>query len=652
MKKGLLFALSLGITSWAIGQSVNSVHKVNTNQSGEQFADKEVAYVPTKNNTNLAAKPIFKKSASSKSISIAQLSSSANVYGYLVEQCSPLTVNEDIGVIHFTHRGDPAVSGGTSSGDIISSQSRDGGDTWTSNMAFPNATGYNNRYPGGVLYNPTGNTVADSAFIVVFGPSHDGVSSNVWQHAFLGSMQLNNTIISHDYLPTYGALPRMGLQSTSDGKFHVMGTNYTATPYSLDTIKVYEGVWNVNKKNVDWTVTKFQENFVVDGDGDMGIYSAFNTAWSADGMTGYFWSVGRDVTNDLRSYQPIVWKTTDAGANWAKMPIFDFGSLTTITDYLQPMKTPSANYARPSFGGSNDGTVDANGNLHIIARVAAASSDHNDSLGYSFYFANASLSNPIFDIFTTATGWDAVHLGDVTTVAVDAANSGYGSGTDAIGWDLRLQAGRTADGTKVFATWTDTDTALGSAILDPSGFPQDLFPDIVAVGYDVVTGKQTQAVNFTKGTGPEGDCFFHYMSDIVLSDNGTYTIPVAELDLGTTPLDVVTIQYLKGISFVEADFTTSTIGVSEINKNNISVSQNRPNPFNGTSQIDVNLNKSANVSIEIINITGQKVYTENYGTLSTGTHTVTISSNNLTSGIYFYTVQAGNTSVTKKMIVE
>jgi hypothetical protein len=560
-------------------------------------------------------------------------------------------VNEDIGVVHFTHRGNPAVSGGTSSGDIISSQSRDGGDTWTSNMAFPNASGYNNRYPGGVLYNPTGNTVADSAFIVVVGPSHDGVSSNVWQNMFLGSLQLNNTNNDKKYMATYGAIPRMGLQSTSDGKFHVIATNTTSSPYTLDTIRVYEGTWNNNKKSVNWSVAKFQESFVIGTDGGMEIYSAFNTAWSADGMTGYYWSIGRDITTDLRSMQPIVWKTTDAGANWTKMPIFDFGTITTITDYLQPMKTPGANYPRPAFGGSNDGTVDANGNLHIIARIAAASSNDDDSLGYAFYFANASMSNPIFDVFMTSTGWDAVHLGDVTTLAVDAANSGYGSGSDAIGWDLRLQAGRTADGTKIFATWTDTDTALGSIILNPSGYPTDLFPDVYAAGYDIVTGKKTLPVNFTIGTGPTGDCFFHYMSDIVLSDNGTYTIPVTELDLGNTPIDVVTIQYLKGVSFVEADFLDN-VGINNTIKNTVNVSQNRPNPFNGTSQIDINLDKSANVSIDIINITGQKVYTYNYGTLSAGTHTVTISSSNLTSGIYFYTVQAGNATTTKKMIVE
>ncbi len=142
------------------------------------------------------------------------------------------------------------------------------------------------------------------------------------------------------------------------------------------------------------------------------------------------------------------------------------------------------------------------------------------------------------------------------------------------------------------------------------------------------------------------------MSDIIISDNGTFTIPITELDLGTLPTDVVTIQYVKGISFVEADFV-SGVGINNSTiESTVSVSQNRPNPFNGTSQIDINLEKAANVSIEVINITGQKVYTNNYGKMGAGSHTVSISSNNLSSGVYFYTVVAGNTSVTKKMIIE
>jgi len=664
MKKLLLFALAFGLGTMTYAQSINATHSVKATDNMNTLADKELSSAPIKKKEqtkNVAANNILLRKTGNKSISETWLTSSGNVYGYLVEQCTPLTINEDIDIISFTHRANPAFNYASSTGDIINSQSRDNGATWTQMAIFPDSNGYHNRYPGGVIFNPAGNTIADSAFLISFGPSHDGVSANVWQHAFMGSLKFDSTSIKHQYMPTYGSIPRMGLQATSDSTFHSIATNTSGdgqnSAYNFDTIKVVTGVWNSTTRSVDWSQTKFQENFVMykgvsDAFANAAIYSAFNTAWSSDGTIGYFWSVGRDLTTDLRSYQPIVWKTTDGGTTWTKMPIFDFGTIATITKYLQPMKGVSPKTSRPSFNGSNDGVVDANGDLHIIARVAAASSNNNDSLNYSYYYANNTLSNPIFDIFTTSTGWDAVHLGDVVSFSVNKNDGGFGTGQGAIGWDMRLQAGITADGTKIFASWTDSDTSLH--LTNPAGYFHNLTPNIIAVGYDIITKKQTTPINFTLGTSMDGACYFHYMSDIISNNNGVYEIPLTRLNLNLgqqTPADSVSVFYIHGISFSDADFITNPGFASTIN-NIATVSQNRPNPFNGNTNIDVRLTQASDVVIEVMNITGQKVMVLNNGRLSAGNHTFQINGSNLSAGVYFYTVHAGNSSVTKKMIVQ
>ena len=92
-------------------------------------------------------------------------------------------------------------------------------------------------------------------------------------------------------------------------------------------------------------------------------------------------------------------------------------------------------------------------------------------------------------------------------------------------------------------------------------------------------------------------------------------------------------------------------------ENNISftdanVSQNYPNPATGTSVVNVTLPQSANLSIEVTNLMGQVVYTADKGAVNAGMHSFTIDASNLGSGVYFYTVKAGESSVTKKMIVE
>lgn len=57
------------------------------------------------------------------------------------------------------------------------------------------------------------------------------------------------------------------------------------------------------------------------------------------------------------------------------------------------------------------------------------------------------------------------------------------------------------------------------------------------------------------------------------------------------------------------------------------------------------------VSIEVYTITGPKVADNSYGNLTEGTHRINLNSADLESGIYFYTVKAGEKSVTGKMTV-
>lgn len=83
-----------------------------------------------------------------------------------------------------------------------------------------------------------------------------------------------------------------------------------------------------------------------------------------------------------------------------------------------------------------------------------------------------------------------------------------------------------------------------------------------------------------------------------------------------------------------------------------SVSQNYPNPFNQTSTVQVNLNQAANLSLEVTNLLGQKVYEQNRGQVAAGTYYFQLKADDFQNGVYFYTVKAGNSKVTKKMIIE
>ncbi|RLD45821.1 MAG: hypothetical protein DRI86_04990 [Bacteroidetes bacterium] len=98
-------------------------------------------------------------------------------------------------------------------------------------------------------------------------------------------------------------------------------------------------------------------------------------------------------------------------------------------------------------------------------------------------------------------------------------------------------------------------------------------------------------------------------------------------------------------------YTTNNVSIDNATNNELTVSQNRPNPFNGTTTIEYNLDKASNVSVIVYNVAGAQVIAINQGTMSAGAHAISIDGSDLQAGVYYYTLTADNNSVTKKMIV-
>ncbi|MGE5398783.1 MAG: choice-of-anchor V domain-containing protein [Ignavibacteriales bacterium] len=71
-----------------------------------------------------------------------------------------------------------------------------------------------------------------------------------------------------------------------------------------------------------------------------------------------------------------------------------------------------------------------------------------------------------------------------------------------------------------------------------------------------------------------------------------------------------------------------------------SLEQNFPNPFNPSSLIRFSLAKESNVKLAVFNSIGEKVKDLVNGVLQTGNHEINFSGINLSSGIYFYKIDA------------
>lgn len=113
---------------------------------------------------------------------------------------------------------------------------------------------------------------------------------------------------------------------------------------------------------------------------------------------------------------------------------------------------------------------------------------------------------------------------------------------------------------------------------------------------------------------------------------------------------------LKQIDFDGSFEFSKEVEVLIITPKEFSLEQNFPNPFNPSTQITFNLKTDADVSLRIFNLLGQEIATLVNGRLSAGTQQVEFKADNLSSGVYFYRIDAKgidgtNFSLTKKMIL-
>jgi hypothetical protein len=93
---------------------------------------------------------------------------------------------------------------------------------------------------------------------------------------------------------------------------------------------------------------------------------------------------------------------------------------------------------------------------------------------------------------------------------------------------------------------------------------------------------------------------------------------------------------------------------NDVIANEFTLKQNYPNPFNPTTDIAFTLEQNSNVNLTIFNVLGQKVKVLANDNKVAGTHTLRWNGldemgASVPTGLYFYTLNSGEKSVTKKM---
>jgi hypothetical protein len=109
----------------------------------------------------------------------------------------------------------------------------------------------------------------------------------------------------------------------------------------------------------------------------------------------------------------------------------------------------------------------------------------------------------------------------------------------------------------------------------------------------------------------------------------------------------VTSAYSNEVNITLTGITSDGTGIPD----KFGVSQNYPNPFNPTTVIMYQLPVSSEVTLKVYDMLGKEITTLVNKHEDAGFHSAVFVASNLPSGIYFYRMQAGKYSETKKLTV-
>ena len=545
---------------------------------------------------------------------------SSNVYTLLCPESNCLSVNTDLNLIAFTTRTNSSIYAGNRIGTYFST---DGGLSFIDSLMEPwqiPVTDYRARYPSGVIYNPAGNTDPANAYIIATAPmvtSSGYIGSIYASQKFDGSTpDQQYTLYATDTAGGTGFInsnPRYFLQNRGNKIFVLGEANVDAITYfnSFRTI-INVGEWQGN--SINWTRYSFIPDFALNPHGHPDGFPLAGLAMGDDGQSGYLIEVGRNNdANDLYTFQPIIYKTTDCCQTWTKQN-FNWEQLPLVSQIAQTYSP----VGRPLFSAPLEAVIDINGNLHFATYVYGAFSDHMDSLGV--HAAYPSWKGIIFDIHQTVNGWDAFIID--TVFASDPVDYPFMG----MSYTERFQMSCTRDRSKIAYAWIDTDTSLDHS---------NKYPDLMLRMYNVNTNILYPKTNVTACTEADASAFWMYLGDNIINiGNSLFEIPVSISSHGANDLDSVSHYYLEGIIY---EFF---IDVPENDFREI-ICEIFPNP--ATDKIFINI--TDNAKLEIINIHGQIKVTK---VLTGKMNELDISS--LKKGVYIFKISTEKGIVMKKIV--
>jgi hypothetical protein len=599
----------------------------------------------------IARKPYHRDLAFINPIPIGQ---AGNAWGFSFQRSTWLWADNDINSITFIHRMENPPGTGFLAYDV----SMDGGMSWSVNNQVYDPTlpdAYNARYPQGFLFNPEGNTDPEEAYFGYFAPTLD--NSNPSGDLNWGGYAYGVKKLAEGSLPTQHnqtSSPDFRQQIPSALTLTQLGEAWVVDEESVDesgsyvfnnSLIVGHGIWDDQLNDFEYEFDEI-EMVIQDEEG----VNDTKIAFAPDGMTGYICCMSTlEQPLQHTTYHPILFKTTDGGETWSDDPIEvqlggqngiegvkNFISNEMLAFHFDPEPPPPRDEIDYFMGFHIDLAVDAWGNPHIVGVCAIADQDEGVWWHYEGVFSMFHIWSP-----DQGTTWQGFELDSLVTF--DAEWTGSSGST--LPMYNRPQVSTTPDGAIVFFSWLDTRLEGIEDNSQPDIYFREYLPSLGEHGEEVVNVTNLSAAMWSA----YGGCMSHYVFTEVNDASYECTIPFVYEEFTSQDISLpVQFWYIPDF---ERSYTLVDIMEPETGPI-VTFAQNQPNPFRGTTYLNLNLVNSCNVNIEVYNLAGQKVKEMAFGRLQNGPHRLTLNMEELTNGIYFYTVLAGHSKYTGKMIAQ
>jgi len=172
-----------------------------------------------------------------------------------------------------------------------------------------------------------------------------------------------------------------------------------------------------------------------------------------------------------------------------------------------------------------------------------------------------------------------------------------------------------------------------------NGFPSSDVMALAVSGTNLFAGTDDGGVYLSTNNG----------TSWTVVNNGLTNSYVLALEVNGTNLFAGTL-YTNVWKRPLSELTAVTKEINDLPKD-FTLSQNYPNPFNPNTIISYSLPSSSNIKLLVYNTLGQLVNTLESGYKSAGNYSLNFNASDLSSGIYFYKLEAGQFSQVKKMIL-